>query len=212
MTFLPIPNYEWLYSFDTTTWQIWSEWNKRFLVPRSHRWYKSVILCKWGKWKRYKTHRIVATLFLPFVSWKDHINHIDGNKWNDTLKNLEWCTPAENVHHSIHVLGNNPRGGGKWTEEMKQKARQPKSEATKNKMRKPKWLWWKDDPRRKEIKDRFSKKVYGYTLQKELVYTFNSVTEAFKSTGIPKSSICNCASWYRKHGGGFLWSYGWHSS
>jgi len=46
-------------------------------------------------------HRIMAIAFLPNESNKPEVNHIDGNKKNNTLSNLEWNTSKENVTHAI---------------------------------------------------------------------------------------------------------------
>lgn len=63
--------------------------------------YKTVGLYNNGKVKRFKIHRLVASAFIPNDNEaKDCINHIDGNKWNNTVGNLEWCTRKENSLHA----------------------------------------------------------------------------------------------------------------
>lgn len=62
--------------------------------------YKKVSLCKNGIPKTIRVHRVVADAFLRKVEGKPHINHIDGNKANNNIKNLEWCTPVENMNHA----------------------------------------------------------------------------------------------------------------
>lgn len=51
------------------------------------------------KSKSFKIHRLVAEYFLPKIHGKTHINHKDFNKLNNSVSNLEWCTPKENVRH-----------------------------------------------------------------------------------------------------------------
>ena len=49
--------------------------------------------------KKYQLHILVAKVFIPNPE-KKQVNHIYGNKLNDKLTNLEWCTCSENSQHA----------------------------------------------------------------------------------------------------------------
>ncbi|NCB97349.1 MAG: HNH endonuclease [Bacteroidia bacterium] len=57
-----------------------------------------------GHKKHIQAHRIVASLFIPNINNKRYVNHIDGNKLNNNISNLEWCTASENENHSYQIL------------------------------------------------------------------------------------------------------------
>ena len=76
---------------------------------KSNRGYLQVCLTKNGKSKTFLVHRLVAKTFIENVYNKSQVNHIDGNKENNSVNNLEWCTSSENNKHAF-VLGlNKPR-------------------------------------------------------------------------------------------------------
>ena len=54
-----------------------------------------------GEKHTYKLHREVAKAFIPNPNNLPQINHIDGNKDNNSVSNLEWCTNRDNAHHAI---------------------------------------------------------------------------------------------------------------
>ncbi len=70
--------------------------------------YKKVVLTKNGKRKTYTVHRLVAMAFIPNPYSKKTVNHIDGNKLNNCVDNLEWATSKEQKEHAIkHGLCDN---------------------------------------------------------------------------------------------------------
>lgn len=62
----------------------------------------------YGKRRHPKIHRLVALAFLSNPDNKPQINHIDGNKENNSVKNLEWATNGENQKHAFKLGLNKP--------------------------------------------------------------------------------------------------------
>ena len=62
--------------------------------------YLYVVLYKNGKRKNFLVHRLVAIAFIPNPENKPTVNHIDENKENNDVSNLEWMTQAEQIEYS----------------------------------------------------------------------------------------------------------------
>lgn len=63
--------------------------------------YHEVLLSENGKTKSYFAHRLIAETFIPNPNSLPFVNHKDGNKLNNSVDNLEWCTRSENALHSF---------------------------------------------------------------------------------------------------------------
>lgn len=63
--------------------------------------YFIVELSKNGTRKTTTIHRLVASAFIDNPHNKPCVNHIDGNKQNNYISNLEWCTHSENIKHAF---------------------------------------------------------------------------------------------------------------
>ena len=55
---------------------------------------------KWGKKTYILVHRLVASVFLVNTNNYRTVNHKDGNKLNNNVSNLEWCSDSENLKHA----------------------------------------------------------------------------------------------------------------
>ena len=66
--------------------------------------YLKVSLYKNGKMRQHSVHRLVALAFIPNPDEKPQVNHINGNKTDNRVENLEWATGQENTIHAI-IMG-----------------------------------------------------------------------------------------------------------
>lgn len=83
----------------------------RIIGSRGQRGYMKVTLSKQGIHHHFNTHTIIADAFLPKPETSKElcVNHIDGNKGNNIIQNLEWVTYKENSAHALRT-GLSPRG------------------------------------------------------------------------------------------------------
>ena len=65
--------------------------------------YAYVGIHKNGKQKKVHVHALVAKAFIPNPEGKTQINHIDGDKSNNRVENLEWVSPSENIQHALET-------------------------------------------------------------------------------------------------------------
>ena len=101
---------------------------ERIRKPNIMKGYHCVALIKEGKAKVFRIHRLVIEHFGKARPSEEHqVNHIDGDKSNNHIENLEWVTPKENTRHAMeNGLRVNP------TEETKNKIGEASKRAWQN--------------------------------------------------------------------------------
>lgn len=78
----------------------------KVLTPIRH--HLGYMLVHLGSNKIKMIHTLVAEAFIPNPEGKKFVNHIDGNKQNNRVTNLEWVTSKENMNHAIRTGLRNP--------------------------------------------------------------------------------------------------------
>lgn len=84
-----------------------SSYKKHDIILRQHvtgNGYLTVRLCKYGCVKNRRTHKLVAEVFLPPIDGFDEINHLDEDKFNNTVGNLSRCDRSTNVNYGSRNL------------------------------------------------------------------------------------------------------------
>ena len=135
--------------------------------------------------KVYSIHRLVAENFIDNPNNLPQVNHIDGNKQNNNVYNLEFCTAKHNMNEAVRIgLFDN----------CKNIQRQ---NALKNKLSQYHIL----------ANEITKKKIRQYDLQNNFIKEYESISEASRQTGITVASISYSANNKRKKGGGYLWHF-----
>ena len=118
MKFMEINGYDERYLISSTG-KVWANpnhmHNGQWLKASLKKGYCFVCLCKDGTIKQYTIHRLVAEHFIPNPMLLPQVNHKDGNKLNNNISNLEWCTASHNKKHSWDI-------GTSWTTPAKRAA------------------------------------------------------------------------------------------
>lgn len=174
-------------------------------------------------------HRLVALYFLPNDNIKKtEVNHIDGDKTNNCVDNLEWVTPKQNQQHALQKELRKYNHVFCFNKQKKLVAEyiniQEASKATGisrsiidqevNKTIKTLsgGFYWSKVNELGEIKNYpnlgKNKPVYQYSMQGKFIKEYNSCGEAARALGLKNSShIGECCRGKIKSYKGFLWRY-----
>lgn len=196
--------------------RVWSKRSNKWLkTPNSDSGYPQVNL---GRGKHFKVHRLVAEMFIPNEDNKPCIDHINGNREDNRVENLRWCTKLENNNFPL-ARENHKRSHQNISEETRKKMSEAKkgiapwnkgkhfSEETKIKIsesNKGKTPW------NKGISGYITRKrkpICQYDLEGKLLNVFDSVKEAAEKTNTLPSGIVKCCKGLSKKSKGFKWSY-----
>lgn len=167
-------------------------------------------------------HRLVATAFIPNPKYYSVVNHIDGNKTNNNIKNLEWCSYEQNAQHAWANNLNNSRSmnkavfqysmNGEFIREYvscadatRQTGIRHIHDVAKGSRKSAGGFLWKFKEKT-PLKDTGRKiKIIQLDLAENIIQIFSSITEASNITGISRKTINDCVNNKQKTAGGYLW-------
>jgi len=81
--------------------KVFSKRSNQYLNPFERNGYLRVTLCNHQNRKTKPIHRIVAITYIQNPNNLSEVNHIDGDKHNNKIENLEWVSRQENVNHRM---------------------------------------------------------------------------------------------------------------
>lgn len=174
----PIKEYEDYYIYDNGT--VWSNKSNKFLTPFAPQDYLKVSLLNENGRKDKLIHRLVAEAFIPNPNNYETVNHIDSNKKNNDVSNLEWCDLKTNIqkYYATH-------------KETYVTHKETKQKVNNN--------FLKINPPRAIIQcDKNTK---------EEIQVFNSINNAAKSVNASPSNILQVANGKRKSAAGYYWKF-----
>ena len=97
-----VEDYEGLYQVSNLG-RVKSSYTNRILKGRKHtHGYLMVNLYKNSNVSNKMIHRLVAQAFIPNSENKPQVNHVDEDKTNNVVSNIEWMTATENINHGTH--------------------------------------------------------------------------------------------------------------
>ncbi len=144
----------------TTKGEVWSIKRKMFLKPSRGSYYTITLYDK-DKIRSTSIHRLVAESFILNPKKKPYVNHIDGNKYNNNVENLEWVTASENDIHAVKM--------GLKKSSIKQKE------------------WARKHV--KVLHEKSSKKINQLNKEGKIIMVHKSIREASRTMGVSHQSI-----------------------
>lgn len=166
-----------------------NRWGQKVTIPsvvlkqRANAWgYMFCNFKKGGKTCTIRVHRAVAMAFIPNTHNKPQVDHIDGDKTNNAVSNLRWCTSQENIKYAIE-LGLRDKA----IESFKKRRKSIEfSEA---------------------VKKGKSRITYCYNENGELIKKYDSVGDAAKEFGCCYNTIGRVCSGKRRHFRGYIFTH-----
>lgn len=187
--------------------------------------YLKVVLCAGGMHKTFTVHRLVATVFIPNPNNLKVVNHIDSNKTNNNIDNLEWCTQLKNRLHSIaHKSSTKGKKVYQFSKDgtliaTYSSIREASQETgikissisgalNRRIMYGGGFCWSKDGEFHQPIHKQCKPVQQICALTGNILAIFTGATDANKITGISCSQICHACKDSGKTAGGYKWRYG----
>lgn len=179
-----VPGFEGYY-LASTDGRIFSTRSEKILQQINSNGYKKVNLSVHGRREEWPVHRLVAMAFIPNPSNKPTVNHINENKADNRVENLEWATVLEQNIHGTRIKRS--------------------KEHTDYKARKIDYAVVASKHDYKRIGQLCSKVVRRFSKDGALKETYRSLKEASEKTGVRISHISSCIHGKRKTAGGWIW-------
>lgn len=204
------------------------------ITPNIGSWgYKVIRLTALNQSKDFLVHRLVAMTFIDNPAGKTQVNHIDGNKLNNRVDNLEWVTPSENIQHAydtglISYYDKNHQFNpvyqfdldGNFIQEWENMAAAGRALninrasisqcCTKGRNSAGGYLWSYSktcDPKPLKFSRRHTNGVNQYDLDGNFINHYPSIKEAALSTGLNAKRISDCCAGKQDTTNSFKWEY-----